>query len=281
MRYILIILGFVISTNFYAQGKGNFDNNVSYHRFVKYGDKYLIKTLRYYYPERRSISKFYEYSDSLSKEFKIRDNSEITSIGENDNEYYCLLRNSSSTELLKTSKSNINWISIYKINDNEEDYDLIVSNDKIIILSNTKLYHNLKNQAVIEPFDLSKFTCEKRIFSNHSVCYYSDNTLYIGNNHGEWGGNLLKISYDIRNNNFTCQNLLKANVIKIVPIRDCIYVLSLVQHLGGLSNTLYRIKNDKLEIVFSQNGYDEKIDCKADLYNWKSIIDGMPILNPD
>ena len=131
MKQLLILLGFMIFIPVNAQQKGNFDDNVRYKKIIKIGDKFVIKTLKYYHNKRRDISTFYEYSDSLLHEFKIDDNSEIINIAENADEYYCLLRRTSSLELVKTSKGKFNWVSVYKITDNSEDYDLIVSNNKI------------------------------------------------------------------------------------------------------------------------------------------------------
>jgi len=293
MKKILIILGVLFVSQVFAQEyipfdnnlQMKFDNNLRYDKIVKLGDQTLLKTYRYNPKIRRDVYTFYDYkNDTISTEFIVRDSCETISIAENDKNYYCLIRNKIAVELLQTSKKRINWKTIYTINDVEKDnYDLMISNKRIVILSNSRLYYKFKNKFKIQSFNDTWMTRYNRIYYNHAFSYFLGDMLFIANDRGEFGGKLLRFQYDKRKDNFTYVEMINDNVKKIVLYKNELYAISLLEHMSLMYNTLYKINGDSIYTVYSQNNFNNSNNnlnnMKIDWYNWKDIVSGFPILS--
>lgn len=291
MKQTLVIIGILFSFQSFSQKIKEFDIDLWHKDIIKVAGNYLIQAEKYTHSTPRYKTEYY-YSNNPSKKFTIKKNAEIIKIEENEHSYFSLLRTDSCVELLRSPKTGAIWTRILKTDENSEYFKLIVHHDSIIILSNNKIYHNLKDKNFFEVYNISDFKCskidgilsERNIVSHDSHYCFVDKTIYIGNDFGEWGGNFLAIKYNPETNKFSCQNLPIGNVRKIIRQKNSIYVLELLQHIWSTYNTVYKITGTKIDTIFSQNGSEfnpelRDIKCMKDSFGWAATVKTLPILS--
>ncbi len=277
---LIMILFYNVS---FSQVALELDDNTYIEEVIKFGDKILIKTSRYYYKAGRDLIYYLEFTGTKVIPFTVNNESEIIQITNQNGSYYALTRTDSICKLYKLQNiQKQHWKRLHEITlyNHEEDLGLKMKDDKIIILTEEKIYHNLNNPTSLDTVNFSNITTERYTFSYDSPVEIFENEFFIGNSRGEFGGNLLHFIFDKEKKQLQCELMLRSNIHKITVLKEKVYFLETYRHMYYLGNDIYVSENKKVKTIFSQQGYEDgKIKCKVDKYGWKKTVNKMPVLS--
>lgn len=245
----------------------------------------LVQYENYYAQERRYTTYYLSVKDGIFWDiFAIDPKYEIKSIKKDNDKYYAILWNHTDSCLAeKSSGQNDNWERVLTFdNDNSKGFKLYAENGKVCIVSESKIYLNLDN-TTFKVFDIPDFSGSDRI-REPSIAISKNNTIYFGNDFGEWGGNLYKVVYDSKKETLEYTKLIDSKIGKVVVTQnDEIYCLLSSAHGLSATTALYKINDDDVEIVFKKTTYAlirpgmTFPDDSVDVYDWKNIIESNMI----
>ncbi len=169
------------------------------------------------------------------------------------------------------------WHGIGTIADRESNLSLLACSSQSILIAGGQHVIKVEN-------DMQTDIALKTAISG-SVAYRLSDQLYIGVNHGEWGGGLHRV--DLRDGSVTtlggaikeppCGGLLNAEcevvtgIVEMPGAPDCLAVASGLMHMSG-SGSLYRVCGDKVSRLYDKRYHPSDVS-DPDVY------DTMPFLN--
>ena len=241
----------------------------------------LVSYKDYYYVEGRDKSYYLSVKYGIFWDiYAIEPGYEIQSIKKDDGKYYAILWSSTGSYLAEKSNEQAEWKNICSFtNDNSKQFTLYAKDKKICVVSDNKIYLNL-DWSSFKEFDIPDFKSSDRI-RNPSVAISKNNTLYLGNDFGEWGGNLYKVVYDSKSESLKYDKIFDVGIDKIVTNENDVYALFSMAH--GLTKYagIYKINDDVVETIFYKETWIPiranmtfPDDMNVDTYGWIDLIDG-------
>lgn len=246
---------------------------------IRYDNQLLVQYESYYYQERRYKTYYLSVEYGIFWDiFVIDPKYEIKSIKKDNDKYYAVLWNDIDSYLAEKSIGQDKWERILTFaNDNSKGFTLYAEKGKVCVVSESKIYLNLDNTE-FKAFDIPTFSGSDRI-QEPSIGISKNNTIYFGNNFGEWGGNLYKVVYDSEKEILEYTKLMDQNIDKVVITRaDDIYCLLSSAHGLSATTALYKIDGKEVNTLFYKTTYAPIRpnmtfpDDSVDVYGWKDII---------
>ena len=248
---------------------------------ILFNNDLLVNVKEYSNTEHRYNSNYYYVDENtIGDQFIIESGYEIRNIQRDEDKYYAILWSKNDSYLAVNSiDHNLSWERIYTFsNDTSKEYTLYIQSKKLCIISNEKIYLNIDGKT-IKAFDLPEYNGSDTI-SHPSIAITHNNIIYLGNDFGEWGGNLYRVEYNQSDENLEYEKLISDNVHKVVNTENNeIYAIVSYGHLGLSRTGLFQINDDEVSTiyykVFSSYKKTKLNDSRYeghDLYGWESQI---------